>query len=314
MHSDIEAIQGSFAEHGYVAGRELATSIFLSRELKRPILIEGPAGVGKTEVAKVMAQVTERELIRLQCYEGLDTQSALYEWNYQKQLLHIRMQEARQESLEHKTDEIFSDAFLLKRPLLQAITSERAPVLLIDEIDRADEAFEAFLLELLSDWQVSIPELGTLQAKAVPYTILTSNRTRELSDALRRRCLYIWIDYPDFETELAIIQKRLPNVSEVLAARVVAMVQLIRRLPLQKTPGVAESVDWVAALTLLHRESLDEAVLAESVGTLLKHYDDQKRYSSRWLPALVAALSGVSPGTEALHLERAWQQLQSALR
>lgn len=314
MHGDIEAIQASFAERGYVAGRELATSVYLSRELKRPILIEGPAGVGKTEVAKVMAQVTERELIRLQCYEGLDTQSALYEWNYQKQLLHIRMQEAGQERLEHKTDEIFSDAFLLKRPLLQAITSERAPVLLIDEIDRADEAFEAFLLELLSDWQVSIPELGTLQAKAVPYTILTSNRTRELSDALRRRCLYIWIDYPDFETELAIIQKRLPNVSEALAARVVAMVQLLRRLPLQKTPGVAESVDWVAALTLLHRESLDEAVLAESVGALLKHYDDQKRYSSRWLPALVAALSGVSPGTEALHLERAWQQLQSALR
>jgi MoxR-like ATPase len=314
VHSDIEAIQASFAERGYVAGRELATSVFLSRELKRPILIEGPAGVGKTEVAKVMAQVTERELIRLQCYEGLDTQSALYEWNYQKQLLHIRMQEARQESLEHKTDEIFSDAFLLKRPLLQAITSERAPVLLIDEIDRADEAFEAFLLELLSDWQVSIPELGTLQAKAVPYTILTSNRTRELSDALRRRCLYIWIDYPDFETELAIIQKRLPNVGEALAARVVAMVQLLRRLPLEKTPGVAESVDWVAALTLLHRERLDEAVLAESVGTLLKHYDDQKRYSSRWLPALVAAFSGVSPGTESLHLERAWQQLQSALR
>jgi MoxR-like ATPase len=314
VHGDIEAIQASFAERGYVAGRELATSVYLSRELKRPILIEGPAGVGKTEVAKVMAQVTERELIRLQCYEGLDTQSALYEWNYQKQLLSIRMQEAGQERLEHKTDEIFSDAFLLKRPLLQAITSERAPVLLIDEIDRADEAFEAFLLELLSDWQVSIPELGTLQAKAVPYTILTSNRTRELSDALRRRCLYIWIDYPDFETELAIIQKRLPNVSEVLAARVVAMVQLIRRLPLQKTPGVAESVDWVAALTLLHRESLDEVVLAESVGTLLKHYDDQKRYSSRWLPALVAALSGVAPGTEALHLERAWQQLQSALR
>jgi MoxR-like ATPase len=314
VHEDVQTIQASFAARGYVAGRELATGIFLARELGRPMLIEGPAGVGKTEVAKVMAQVSGRELIRLQCYEGLDTQSALYEWNYQKQLLAIRMQEARQETLEHKGQQIFSEAFLLKRPLLAAITAEQAPVLLIDEVDRADEAFEAFLLELLSDWQVSIPELGTLRARAVPATILTSNRTRELSDALRRRCLYLWIDYPDFETELAILRRRLPELSAQLAERIVAMVQLIRRLPLEKTPGVAESVDWAAALMLLHREALDEALLAESAGVLLKHYDDQKRYRSRWLPALVSAFAGVAPGSEALQLERLWQQLESALR
>lgn len=314
VHSDIAEIQARFAERGYVAGRELATAIFLARELERPMLIEGPAGVGKTEVAKVMAQLGGRELIRLQCYEGLDAQSALYEWNYQKQLLYIRMQEARQERLEHKDQEIFSEDFLLKRPLLAAITAEQAPVLLIDEVDRADEAFEAFLLELLSDWQVSIPELGTLRARAVPQTILTSNRTRELSDALRRRCLYLWIDYPDFDTELAILRKRLPGLSAELAARIVAMVQLIRRLPLEKTPGVAESLDWAAALMLLHRDALDEALLAESVGVLLKHYEDQRRYRSRWLPALASAFAGVVPGSEALQLERIWQQLERALR
>ena len=316
MHADIETIQTTLETRGYIAGREIATAVHLAVRLQRPLLVEGPAGVGKTEIAKAMASVQGTELIRLQCYEGLDASSALYEWNYQKQLLHIRMEEGRMEegsskSLEAREAAIFGPDFLLERPLLKAITGDRSPVLLIDEIDRADEAFEAFLLELLSDWQVSVPELGTVRAEHVPFTVLTSNRTRELSDALRRRCLYLWLDYPPFDKELQIVRAKVPGVSEALSARVVAMVQLLRRLPLEKTPGVAESLDWAAALALFDRERLDAETLQTTVSVLLKHAEDQRRFRSVWLPALLDALKGVEPGQEEVGLERAWQRLSA---
>ena len=268
MHADIENIQTTLEARGYIAGREIATALHLAARLQRPLLVEGPAGVGKTEIAKTMASVQETELIRLQCYEGLDASTALYEWNYQKQLLHIRMEESSSKTLEAREAAIFGPDFLLERPLLKAITRDRSPVLLIDEIDRADEAFEAFLLELLSDWQVSIPELGTVRAEHVPFTVLTSNRTRELSDALRRRCLYLWIDYPPFEKELQIVRSKVPGIGEALSARIVAAVQLLRRLPLEKTPGVAESLDWAAALTMLDRERLEPETLETTISVL----------------------------------------------
>ena len=311
MHSDIERIHETLETRGYIAGREVATAIHLAQVLERPLLVEGPAGVGKTEIAKVMARVLETDLIRLQCYEGLDANTAIYEWNYQKQLLHIRMEEGSDKSLDKREAEIFSSDFLLERPLLKAITAEKTPVLLIDEIDRADEAFEAFLLELLSDWQVSIPELGTLSARNVPYTVLTSNRTRELSDALRRRCLYLWIDYPPFEKELQIIRAKVPGIGEALSSRVVSLVQLLRRLPLQKTPGVAESLDWAVALTLLDRENLDPELLASTVSVLLKHFEDQRRFRSSWLPVLLEALGSVEQGNEEVWLEQVWQRASS---
>ena len=313
MHSDIERIHETLEARGYIAGREVATAIHLARVLERPLLVEGPAGVGKTEIAKVMARVLETELIRLQCYEGLDANTAIYEWNYQKQLLHIRMEEGSDKPLDKREAEIFSHDFLLERPLLKAITADKTPVLLIDEIDRADEAFEAFLLELLSDWQVSIPELGTLSAKNVPYTVLTSNRTRELSDALRRRCLYLWIDYPPFEKELQIIRAKVPGIGEALSSRVVSLVQLLRRLPLQKTPGVAESLDWAVALTLLDRENLDPELLQTTVSVLLKHFEDQRRFRSQWLPVLLEALGSVEQGNEAVWLEQVWQRASAQL-
>ncbi len=311
MHADIETIQTTLETRGYVAGREIATAVHLAERLQRPLLVEGPAGVGKTEIAKAMASVQGTELIRLQCYEGLDASSALYEWNYQKQLLHIRMEEGSSKTLEAREAAIFGPGFLLERPLLKAITRDRSPVLLIDEIDRADEAFEAFLLELLSDWQVSVPELGTLRAEHVPFTVLTSNRTRELSDALRRRCLYLWLDYPPFEKELQIVRAKTPGIGAALSARVVALVQLLRRLPLEKTPGVAESLDWAAALTLFDRERLDTETLETTVGVLLKHAEDQRRFRSVWLPALLDALKNVEPGQEEVGLERAWQRLSA---
>ena len=311
MHADIENIQTTLEARGYIAGREIATALHLAERLKRPLLVEGPAGVGKTEIAKTMASVQSAELIRLQCYEGLDASTALYEWNYQKQLLHIRMEEGSSKSLEAREAAIFGPDFLLERPLLKAITRDTSPVLLIDEIDRADEAFEAFLLELLSDWQVSIPELGTVRAEHVPFTVLTSNRTRELSDALRRRCLYLWIDYPTFEKELQIVRSKVPGIGETLSARIVAAVQLLRRLPLEKTPGVAESLDWAAALTMLDRERLEPETLETTVSVLLKHFEDQRRFRSVWLPVLMEALKTVEPGKEELGLERAWQHLSA---
>lgn len=313
MQTDITQIQQTLEASGYIAGRDIATAIHLARALQRPLLVEGPAGVGKTEIAKVMARVGETELIRLQCYEGLDANTAIYEWNYQKQLLHIRMEEGTEKTLEAREDEIFSQNFLLERPLLQAVTAEKPAVLLIDEIDRADEAFEAFLLELLSDWQVSIPELGTIRAEHVPYTVLTSNRTRELSDALRRRCLYLWIDYPPFDKELQVIRSKVSGVSEALSSRIVAMVQLLRRLPLEKTPGVAESLDWTTSLMMLNREVLEPDTLQDTISVLLKHYDDQRRFRSNWLPALTQAFEEVEPGSEEGELEDVWQKVAAQL-
>ncbi|MFL0364761.1 AAA family ATPase [Pseudobacillus sp. 179-B 2D1 NHS] len=247
----------------------------LAQVLQKPLLIEGPAGVGKTEMAKVLAQSLNTRLIRLQCYEGLDVANALYEWNYAKQMLHIRMLENSGVGLAEKEAAIFSDSFLLARPLLQALTEEKAsPVLLIDEVDRADEEFEAFLLEALAEFQITIPEIGTIQAKHRPYVILTSNRTRELSDALRRRCLYQWIDYPDFEKEAAILQARLPAINKQLARQIAHMMKEIRQMPLQKVPGVAESLDWAEALMLLHRSELNEETVQETLGCFVKDRED----------------------------------------
>jgi MoxR-like ATPase len=274
--SSIEQIQSSFGQRGYVADRELATAVFLSLALERPLLLEGEAGVGKTEVARTLAQVLDAELIRLQCYEGLDLNTAVYEWDYPRQMLEIRLLEARGEAKTAATRDIFSEEFLIRRPLLQALQNNGAvpPVLLIDEVDRADEEFEAFLLELLSDFAVSIPEIGTLRAKRPPRVILTSNRTREVHDALKRRCLYHWIDYPSPERELAILHTRLPGVADELAREIVGFVQRLRTADLTKSPGVAETLDWAAALTALEAKRLEPAQVEETLGVLLKYQED----------------------------------------
>ncbi len=290
MHPEISRIQDLLAGQGYVADRTIATSVYLSTTLRKPLLIEGAAGVGKTEVAKVMARALGTDLIRLQCYEGLDATTALYEWNYQRQLLHIRLSEGGKQTVAEREAEIFSEAFLLKRPLLDAITRTQAPVLLVDEIDRADEEFEAFLLEVLSDFQVSIPEIGTIAATTVPHVVLTSNRTRELGDALRRRCLYLWIDYPTFEKELEIVRRKVPSVNGHLAEQIGAFMQLIRRVRLEKTPGVAETLDWSAALMALHRDHLDRAAVEETLGVLFKHQDDATIVRTQWLDQILDGL------------------------
>src|ERR1700691_5130006 len=245
---DVDAVIRGFERHGYITDRALATAVYLIAKLRKPLLIEGHAGLGKTEVAKVLASMLGTQLIRLQCYEGVDVSSAVYEWNYQKQLLAIKIQEATEQTVEEKERHIFSREFLLERPLLQSILAQDAsPVLLIDEIDRADEAFEAFLLELLSDFQITGPEMGTVRAKHVPYIVLTSNRSRELGDALKRRCLYQWIDYPGLEKEMKIVRTRLPRIEEKLARQVVGYVQSVRQLNLSKPPGVAETLDCAEA-------------------------------------------------------------------
>ena len=293
MHPEIARIQQLLAGQGYVADRAIATSVYLSVALRKPLLIEGAAGVGKTEVAKVMSRALDTELIRLQCYEGLDATTALYEWNYQKQLLHIRLSEGGQRSVTEREAEIFGDAFLLKRPLLDAITREQAPVLLVDEIDRADTEFEAFLLEVLSDFQVSIPEIGTIKAKTTPYVVLTSNRTRELGDALRRRCLYLWIDYPTFDKELEIVHRKVPGLNGRLAEQIGAFMQIVRRLRLEKTPGVAETLDWSAALMALHRDHLDREAVEETLGVLFKHQVDATAVRTQWLDQLVESIAAL---------------------
>jgi MoxR-like ATPase len=276
MTATIDSLQLSFGQHGYVADRELATAVFLSLALERPLLLEGEAGVGKTEVARTLAQVLDAELIRLQCYEGLDLNTAVYEWDYPRQMLEIRLLEARGEAKTAATRDIFSEAFLIRRPLLQAIQDNGAvpPVLLIDEVDRADEEFEAFLLELLSDFAVSIPEIGTLRAKRPPRVILTSNRTREVHDALKRRCLYHWIEYPSPERELAILHVRLPDVPDKLAQDIVGFVQRLRSADLTKSPGIAETLDWAAALTALGSKRLEPAQVEQTLGVLLKYQED----------------------------------------
>jgi MoxR-like ATPase len=273
---DAEAIRTRFRERGFIVNDAFATVLQLVLALGKPLLIEGPAGVGKTESAKVLADALGTRLIRLQCYEGLDALTALYEWNYPRQMLRIRMSEGEGGSVEEREAQIFSEEFLLKRPLLEAIVQDQAPVLLIDEIDRADEAFEAFLLEVLAEWQVTIPELGTIRARHAPHVILTSNRTRELSDALRRRCLFFWIPYPTLDEEIAILHARIPGLSERLAEQIARSMQVFRGLPLQKAPGVAESLDWARALINLHRDHLDETGLEQTLGCVLKVRDDHQ--------------------------------------
>ncbi|MBW7882001.1 MAG: MoxR family ATPase [Caldilineaceae bacterium] len=275
--SSIDELQQALAQQAYVSDRGLATAIFLALQLRRPLLLEGEAGVGKTEVAKVLATLLARPLIRLQCYEGLDITTAVYEWNYTRQMLQIRLMEAAGRAhMETAQQDLFSPDFLLKRPLLQAIDGSAgpAPVLLIDELDRADEEFEAFLLELLSDFQITIPELGTIKAVEPPIVVITSNRTREVHDALRRRCLYHWIDYPSFDKEYAIVQAKAPAAPARLARQVVAFVQELRRQELYKQPGVAETLDWIAALVALDQQALTPEVVADTMGTLLKYHED----------------------------------------
>jgi len=259
---------------GYLADRGLATTLFVSLSLQRPVLLEGEVGVGKTEVAKVLAQVFGRKLIRLQCYEGIDTNQALYEWDYARQMLHIRALSERQVADDAAVDKLFGPKFLLERPLLEAVRAGDRAVLLIDEVDRADDEFEAFLLELLSDFQITIPEIGTIKAQSPPLVILTSNRTRELHDALKRRCLYHWIGYPPAEREVEIVLVREPGVSEALTRKVVAAVNRLREMDLAKPPGVAETIDWVRTLDFLGETGLDPRVAADTLGAVVKERDD----------------------------------------
>ncbi len=292
MREDIRRIQDLMEREGYVTDRAVATSVYLATSLSKPLLVEGHPGVGKTDIAKVLARVLDGDLIRLQCYEGLDANTALYEWNYPKQLLHIKLDEHSARPVDQREADIFSEAFLLKRPLLQAITHQgRPPVLLIDEVDRADEEFEAFLLEVLSDFQVSIPEVGTVRAAQKPAVVLTSNRSRDLSDALRRRCLYLWIDYPSLEKELRIVRARVPGLPERLALELTTFMQSLRRMKLQKTPGVAESLDWAAALVSLHASHLDAALVQETLGCFLKDEADLRNLSARLAAGELSALA-----------------------
>ena len=275
MLPDISHLIKKLDSLGYVVEEEFATILLLMLKLKKPLLLEGPPGVGKTEASQIIASYLNTKLIRLQCYEGLDVNSAIYEWNYQKQLLSIKLTESSVLSSAEKESYIFGDEFLLKRPLLQAITeSDKAPVLLIDEIDRADEEFEAFLLELLSAYQISIPEMGTIKANHIPIVVLTSNRTRELSDALKRRCLYHWVPYPEFQKELAIINKHLPDINQVLASQLVKFVQYLRSLKLDKSPGIAESIDWAEGLIALGAKAFTHEYIDKSLGVILKSDKD----------------------------------------
>ena len=269
-----QALQQAFNDRGYVTSTEFATALELLVLLQKPLLIEGPAGVGKTESAKILADALGTKLIRLQCYEGLDSSSALYEWNYPKQMLRIRLTESDSSKLEEREAQIFSEPFLLKRPLLEAITQDKPPVLLIDEVDRSDEAFEAFLLELLAEFQITIPELGTIKATHRPLVILTSNRSRELSDALRRRCLYLWQHYPSLAQETQILHARLPDISSRLATQISRVMQALRDLPFHKVPGVAETLDWGLALMSLHSDSLDVNTVQRTRGCILKARED----------------------------------------
>jgi MoxR-like ATPase len=283
LPASIDQTIALLAGEGYLAGRALATVIFLALKMKRPLFLEGEAGVGKTEIAKTLAKALGRKLIRLQCYEGLDIASAVYEWNYPAQMLEIRLSEAAGiRDRDRIESDLFSQRHLIRRPVLQALddTDGLAPVFLIDELDRTDEAFEAFLLEVLSDFQVTIPELGTIRASQPPIVIITTNRTREIHDALKRRCLYHWVDYPDAARELEIIRRRVPKAGERLSRQVVAYVQKLRKLDLFKSPGVAETIDWATALTELDRAALDPETVADTLGTLLKYQDDIARIAS----------------------------------
>jgi MoxR-like ATPase len=272
----IEDLQTKLGETLYIADRGLSTAIYLSHKLGRPLFLEGEAGVGKTEVAKALAAILDTELIRLQCYEGLDVHHAVYEWNYSKQMLHIRLLEAAGEKPEE--EQLFGHDFLLTRPLLQAIkaSNEKPPVLLIDEIDRSDEEFEALLLEILSDFQITIPEIGTIKAERPPLVVITSNRTREVHDALKRRCLYFWIDYPSFEKELAILRAKVPEAPTKLTVQVTNFIQDLREVELFKVPGIAETLDWAKALVALDQQTLTPSIVHDTLGVILKYEDDLK--------------------------------------
>jgi len=270
-------IKRMLQEQGYITDDAVAMSVFLSLQMNKPLLIEGPAGVGKTEIAKVMARSLDTDLIRLQCYEGLDANHALYEWNYQRQLLHLKMVEHNSQDVDEKEKTIFSDSFLMKRPLLQAITHSKRPVLLIDEIDRSDEEFESFLLEVLSDWQITIPETGTIKATHIPQVILTGNRTRELSDALRRRCLYLYIDYPGFEKECQVVKNKVPGIDSKLAEQITGFMQQLRLLRLEKIPGLSETIDWATALSSLHIKHLDKNIIEQTLGLVIKDWRDTRQ-------------------------------------
>src|SRR6266508_2737347 len=285
----IEDLQQALAANNYVANRPLATAIFLALKLEKTLLLEGEAGVGKTEVAKTLARMLDRRLIRLQCYEGLDVNTTIYEWNYTRQMLQIRLLESSGAGGSASLDEIFGPEFLIKRPLLQAIEASQdlPPVLLIDEIDRADEEFEAFLLELLSDWQISIPEIGTIRTTQPPTVIITSNRTREVHDALKRRCLFYWIDYPSLDKEQRIVATRVPGASEQLSHQVVGFVQELRRMDLYKLPGVAETLDWTTALIALDAQALTPGVVDDTLGAILKYQDDVGQVRGAGVKALL---------------------------
>jgi MoxR-like ATPase len=305
LTQSVDELQQVLAGQRYVADRALAVSIYLALRLQRPLFLEGEAGVGKTEVAKVLAAGLETELIRLQCYEGLDISHACYEWNYPRQLLEIRLLDAAHElDRASAARELFSEPFLIKRPLLRALETkgDRPPVLLIDEIDRADEEFEGYLLELLSDFQVTIPELGTIRASTPPVVVITSNRTREVHDALKRRCVYSWIEYPDFDKEYRILCAKVPDASERLARQVAAFVQELRTIELYKPAGVSETLDWAAALVALDRQILDQDVIEETLGVLLKHQEDIQAVSGDQLKMLLgralAGSTGAGPGSD----------------
>jgi MoxR-like ATPase len=314
VFATIDDLQSALEKHGYIAERGLATALYLSLKLPKPLFLEGEAGVGKTEVAKTLARILGTELIRLQCYEGLDVSTAVYEWNYARQMMHIRIAESRVPSPKSRVDagdselwtrdsglasiedELFGPKFLIKRPLLQAVTYEGAgrPVLLIDELDRADEEFEAFLLELLSDFQITVPEVGTFRPAQPPAVVITSNRTREIHDALKRRCLYHWIEYPSFEKEVAVLNVRLPEAPRELAAQVVSLVQQLRRMDLYKLPGVAETLDWAAALLALEQQTLSVDVVENTLGAVLKHQEDIERVQGQTLGVMVQKAQGES--------------------
>jgi MoxR-like ATPase len=292
MVESVNEVRDALAQHDYLADDGLATAIFLAIRLQRPLLLEGEAGVGKTEVAKVLARWTGGELVRLQCYEGIDAAQAVYEWDYSRQLLHLRAIEAG--GGEVVEDELYSERFLVRRPLLRAIGYEAEalgtvapPVLLVDEVDRADDEFEAFLLEILSDYSITVPELGTFHASMPPLVVVTSNRTRDVHDALKRRCLYHWISHPDFDRELAILRVRAPDVPELLARQVAALVESLRTLELYKPPGVAETIDWAEALAAIGASSIDERAVDVTLGTILKYREDQERTRAHGLDQLV---------------------------
>jgi MoxR-like ATPase len=287
----VEQVAEALADHDYLADDGLATAVFLALRLHRPLLLEGEAGVGKTEVAKVLSRWTGGDLLRLQCYEGIDVAQAVYEWDYSRQLLHLRAAELSTGSAEMVEDELYSERFLVRRPLLQAV-QERVgppPVLLVDEIDRADDEFEAFLLEILSDYAVTVPELGTFRADVPPVVVITSNRTRDVHDALKRRCLYHWVEHPDFDREVAIVRRRAPEAVARLARQVAAAVERLRTMELYKPPGVAETIDWAQALATLGRTELDERTVEVTLGTVLKYREDQERVRSSDLGDLVRA-------------------------